>query len=298
MRVPATASRVALALELGLACFGWSAEPATTLARIEAPPPAANRRYLLGPRDLLLVTVYTRGGTSDGHSASIEFPVDSVGSINLPLVGKFTVVGRTTRQVEDALVAAYRKFLNDPQVGVVVKEYRSKRVHLVGQVAVNGPVYLEHEDTTLFEVVARAGGFVNAADPLENADQRNVIVQRGATKQVIDFYGAAISATKADTFVVQDGDYIYVPKTLHRVSVLGGVKNATEVELRPGTTLLEAISKAGSFTERSRRDQVRILRKDGKGGTTTIPIDATRIFHGKAPDLALEPGDVIYVSEW
>ncbi len=286
-----------------------AAQPGVYSPRPASPPPARpgedpTRIYLIGPRDLLAIAVFTQDqsftqtSTSQPTANTIEIPVNPRGEVSLPLVGKIRAADRTAEQLEDILGKAFSRFVKDPQVSVLVKDHRAKRVFVVGQVNLNGPVFLQHEQTTLFEVISRAGGFVNAfLNTLEGADPHHIIVERRGQKFSIDFYGDATSTKGGIDFVVEDGDQVFVPKPLHRVRVLGGVKMASELELKPNMTLLEAIAKAGSFTERSRRDQVRLIREGG-GRKNTLNVDATKIFHGRETDLLLQPGDVVYVSEW
>lgn len=256
------------------------------------------RSYVLGPRDVLAVSIFTQDRGSQNDDNTLSVPINEQGFISLPLVGKVKAAGTTTSQVEEKVSSMYKRFVKDPQVSVSVAEHRARRVFVVGQVNENGPVYLRHEGTTLFEIISRVGGFVNAPeDQLHGADARNVIVQRGGEKIVVDFYGEATDTNTALDFEVRDGDQIFVPKPLNRIRVLGGVQSSGEFELRPGMTLMDAIAMAGSFTEKSRRDQIRIL-SEGGGRKKTRYLDATRIFHGKVPDVPLSPGDVIYVSEW
>lgn len=269
----------------------------STTARTTAPAATSQRTYLVGPRDILAVTVFTQERTQSEDS-TLEVPVNSKGFISLPLVGKILASGKDVGAIEEAIATKYRRFVKDPQVSVYVRDHRAKRVFVVGQVTQNGEIALTHEKTTLFEVISRAGGFITAADAqLLGADARNIVVQRGESKIKIDFYGEAIDTNTALDFFVQDGDQIFVPKPLNRIRVLGGVQNSGEFELKPSMTLLDAIALAGSFTEKSRRDQVRIISGEG-GRENTRYVDATRIFHGREPDVALQPEDVIYVSEW
>ena len=54
-----------------------------------------------------------------------------------------------------------RGFIRNPQVTVVVQEFRSKTVYVVGEVARPGPYPLAGR-TTLLELLAKAGGTANA----------------------------------------------------------------------------------------------------------------------------------------
>lgn len=279
-----------------------TAAPAAPSATTSSSGPAApgssleGRRYTLGPGDRLSVYVFTRDRRrEDEDDGPLEVPVTASGHVTLPLVGRLAATGDTTEGLERKIYERYKEFVKDPQVSVSVSAYRAKRVYVIGQVRADGEIFLNHDSTSLFEVIARAGGFVDSfGSPLEGADVHNIVVRRGGQRIHIDFYGNEVGDQAAKTFLVQDGDFVFVPKPLRRVRVLGGVQKAGEFELKPGMSLLDAIAQAGSFTVRSRRDQVRILRSDGE----TLHADATRIFHGKTEDIPLEPGDVIYVSEW
>lgn len=261
---------------------------------------SAGRTYLVGPRDVLSVSVFTKEEGETENQEPLRVPVTHAGFIAVPLAGRLEAAGRTTSEIEAELRQRYARLFKDPHVSVAMDSYRAKRAFVMGQVMEDGPVYLEHEATSLFEVITRAGGFSDATgDPLQGADVYNVIVQRGSEKVFVDFYGTITDRASAKSFLVEDGDVIFVPKPLNRFRVLGGVNAAGEFELKPGTTLLDGIALAGSFTTRSRRDRVRILSagEDGAAGSVRN-VDATRIFHGKEPDIPLKSGDVIYVSEW
>lgn len=275
--------------------------PETPVARSTTLVPQGKRKrvYYVGPRDVLSVTLFTQDKTTVGEDSSLEIPVSAGGEVILPLIGRVKAANKTTIQLEGEMTTKYRHFLNNPQVSVVVKEHRAKVVWVVGQVENNGPIYLEHDQTSLFEVLSRAGGLVRSAqeEGLDGADGRNIVVQRGPEKFIVDFFGEALDRQGSREFLVQPEDRIFVPEPADRVQVLGGVRDAKEVRLRPGMTLLQAIAKAGSFTKGSRRDQIRIIR-DGGGQDNTLQVDGTRIFHGKEEDVLLLPGDVVYVSEW
>lgn len=254
------------------------------------------RRYLVGPLDVLAVTVFTQDEAQlKQENSSIAAPVSETGDILLPLIGQVRAAGKTTPDLALEIRARYQHFLKAPQVNVTVLEHRSKVVWVAGQVVRNGPIYLQDEETSLFEVISRAEGLVRGTmDDLGGADEQNIVVIRGPKKFVVDFAGQALEKATAREFLMQPGDRVYVPRPQNRVQILGGVRDAREIRLYPGMTMLEAIAKAGSFTKGSRRHLVKILRESGE----TIPVDATQVFKGRAPDVPLEPGDIIYVTEW
>ncbi len=260
-----------------------------------------DRKYYLGPRDVLEITVlgleeFERKGLGD----ELEFVVNENGFVNVPLVGLVKALGETSTKLTKSLTQRFKKYVTLPQVSVVIRHYRSKLVHVLGKVYNNGAIALKYENTTLFEVLAEAGGFSSKLPSLEGIalnqpDMRNVYVIRKNKKYIVNIYDRLIDKADDKPFFVKPGDKIFVPEPVQTVSVLGGVKKAGSFELKSGLSLLQAIAMAGSFVEDSRRDKVKIIREGIKSPMT---INAVRIVNGRAKDVKLEPGDVIYVAEW
>ena len=72
------------------------------------------------------------------------------------------VLGLTPTELEKLLVAKLSNKIVQPDVTVVVREIRSKRVYLVGAVNKVGPVPLL-SDLTVLQVLAEAGGLTEYA---------------------------------------------------------------------------------------------------------------------------------------
>tara|TARA_Y100000589_G_scaffold308595_1_gene325305 strand:+ start:354 stop:1244 length:891 start_codon:yes stop_codon:yes gene_type:complete len=260
-----------------------------------------NRQYYLGPRDILEITVmglkeFERKGLGD----ELEFVVNENGFVNVPLIGLVMARGETTSKLTNSLTERFKKYVTQPQVSVVIKRYRSKLVHVLGKVYNNGAIALKYDNTTLFEVLAEAGGFSSKLPSLDGIalnqpDMRNVYVIRNNKKYVINIYDRLIDQADDEPFLMKSGDKIFVPEPVQTISVLGGVKKAGSFELKNGLSLLQAIAMAGSFVEDSRRDQVQIIRK---GLKVPMTVNAVRIVKGRAEDIKLKSGDVVYVAEW
>jgi len=116
----------ALAAE-GLAQAPPTAAPAPAPA---AAPNAGPADYLIGPSDILSVTVY-------GHPDLTQtLFVQPDGTFTFPLVGRVKGSDMTPAELEKKIVVLLsRGFIRNPQVTVVVQEYRSKTVYVVGEVA-------------------------------------------------------------------------------------------------------------------------------------------------------------------
>ena len=84
------------------------------------------------------------------------------------------------------------------------------------------------------------------------------------------------------------------------VYVLGQVSKPGSLQIPPEKTLtvLEAITSVGGFTDVANTSKVRVLRlKDGK--QKNLDVDVTQITKqgNKSLDIALEPGDVVFVPQ-
>src|SRR5713101_2231423 len=114
--------------------------------------------YRLGPEDLLQITLFNVPETEVGATPRrLEVRVSQQGVITLPLLGDITVAGLTTSALEQTLQERYKEYLRNPQIGVFVKEYRSQRISVIGQVRKPG-VFELSGPKTLIDLLAMAGG--------------------------------------------------------------------------------------------------------------------------------------------
>lgn len=128
-----------------------------------------NPPYVLGqdgndrkvaPSDIIVVEVFGEKDLSGEHR------VQQSGTIKYPLLGSVEVAGKTPVQVAALLAAKLEAdYLVDPQVNVMVKEYRMRTVSVVGKVNREGVVEIPAEQKIdILEGIARAGGFSPVAN--------------------------------------------------------------------------------------------------------------------------------------
>lgn len=159
----------------------------------------------LGPGDLFEVRVFRQEDLSGPYNVSSE------GKISFPLIGMVQVSGRTPSQVEaeirDRLADGY---LKNPQVSVLVKEYRSKKVSVFGQVQKPGTLSFA-DGMTIVEAISQAGGFTDMAR--KNA----VTVTRPGKDEKNAKYTIPVESIgqgSAENFFIRPGDVIFVPRRL------------------------------------------------------------------------------------
>lgn len=114
--------------------------------------------YKIGPQDVLEFTVFKV------PELGKNVQVADTGTVNLPLVGEVRAAGRTASELErelERLLGA--KYLQKPQVTILVKEFNSQRITIEGSVKKPG-VYPVRGRTTLLQYVALAEGLDPVAD--------------------------------------------------------------------------------------------------------------------------------------
>jgi len=121
--------------------------------------------YLIGPDDILSI-VYWRD-----KDMSMDVQVRPDGMISLPLINDVLAAGQTPEQLREKLTEESKKYIEDPSVTVVVKDIKSRRVFIQGQVAKQGQYPLTGPMDVL-QLIALAGGMG------EYADSKNIVVLR------------------------------------------------------------------------------------------------------------------------
>jgi polysaccharide export outer membrane protein len=121
------------------------------------PPPTQST--VVGPGDLFEVSVL--GEKDLPH----EYRVQPDGTIDFPYLDRLTVAGLEPQQIEDLIKKELgeKKILVEPQVTLVVKQYNSKKVSVVGAVQKPGSLPWS-EGMKLVEAISLSGGLTSLAD--------------------------------------------------------------------------------------------------------------------------------------
>src|SRR4029450_4140146 len=117
----------------------------------------AQRLYIVGPNDVLTITVYNQ------EKLSGKFVVEADGTFAYPLLGRVAAGGLGIRAGEDKVGQGLADgFLKDPQITVAVDQYRSQQIFVMGEVKQPGPLQFTGS-MTLIEALARAGSVTERA---------------------------------------------------------------------------------------------------------------------------------------
>ncbi|HSN14976.1 MAG TPA: polysaccharide biosynthesis/export family protein [Anaeromyxobacteraceae bacterium] len=81
-----------------------------------------------------------------------------------------------------------------------------------------------------------------------------------------------------------------------KVFVFGEVQKPGTFQYEEGMTVVQAITLAGGFTKSAAQNSTSVTRRV-KGQEVKVKLTVQDIALGKAPNFALEPGDIVYVPE-
>ena len=159
-------------------------------------------KYVIGIGDVLAIAFWRE------QALSGDVVVRPDGKISLPLLNDVQASGSTPEELAHVLAGAAVKFVDEPDVAVIVKEIHSRRVFLVGQVATPGMVPLTG-DMNVLQLIAVGGGL------LEYADRKNIVITRTQDRQEMRFkfnYDDVLKGKNVrQNILLRPGDTVVVP---------------------------------------------------------------------------------------
>lgn len=138
------------------------------------------------------------------------------GKIALQLIGEVDVHGKSPAELRKELLKLYTPHLKNPDVAVIMRTLRNRRVFVGGQVVTPGVIEMPGK-TDVLEAVMQSGGFI-----LPEAEVKNVIVIRHKDDQRYAYSVDLEAALKGETskpFFLRPQDIVYVPRT--KITMVG-----------------------------------------------------------------------------
>lgn len=248
------------------------AMPAAPAADAGKPGPnALTEGYVVGVGDVIEVSVLGR----EDYKARVQVQVD--GTVQLPLIKDVKAAERTVLQLRNDIRQALinGQYFTDPAVSVVVSNYSSRYVTVLGEVTNPGLVPTDRA-YRLSEIIARAGGLKpGASDSI-------VLTRSTGESQSYDIKAVASGGDGQDP-QVNPNDRIFVDK-IAEFYVTGAVNGPGVHPLRRKMTLRMAIAQAGGVSAQGSMKRIKVFR-DGKE-IPKFPLEQT-----------IQAGDSIEVGE-
>ena len=236
--------------------------------------------YILGPGDVVRITVF------QNPDMTTEARISEEGKITFPLIGQVEIGGVTPAAAEARIAGRLNAggFVLNPQVNMVVAQFRSRMVSVLGQVGKPGRYPIEERSATVSDMLATAGGVLPTG-----GDEIIVVRKKGDSEErlVVDLDAGLLSGGPGPKVELENDDTLYVPRA-PMFYIYGEVQKPGQYRLERGITVMQAISAGGGLTLRGTDKRVKISRTESDG--TLKEMDA------KLGD-PVRRNDVIYVKE-
>ncbi len=196
-------------LLMALACSSFISYSAHVCAQAASTDTASNQiEYRIQPLDTIQITVFQEPDLTQ------KVKVSQQGTINYPLLGTVQIAGLTVSEAEKRIAALLaRDYLVNPRVSIAVENYSGRQVILLGQVKNPGSYEIPADESlTLLQMIARSGGFTEAAA----SDRVSIVRSENGQKRKIVINVSAIikNRGKSKDIDLMPGDVVSVPETL------------------------------------------------------------------------------------
>jgi len=178
--------------------------PATAAAAAapRATDPIVPAGYYIGTDDVLSI-VYWKD-----KDMSADAKVRPDGRIALPLINEVQAAGLTPEQLQQRLTEESKKYMEDANITVVVREINSRRVFITGEVNKPGPYPLTSA-TTVMQLISLAGGLRDYANA-----KKIMIMRKESGRQIslaFNYKDVAAGKNLNQNVELKPGDTVVVP---------------------------------------------------------------------------------------
>jgi protein involved in polysaccharide export with SLBB domain len=294
LRFPAVIPKRTVKSENGLTYFGYEIFSTTPSAFEPTASGPIDPEYIIGPDDVLRVSVW---GQVEQQN---ELTVDIEGRVFLPTAGPVVVSGLTIEEVKKTLTKqlsrSFQGLTASPKtmwMDVSLVKVKPKRVFIMGEVE-NPGGYTVSSYANIFNSLFAVGG------PTVQGSLRDIRLIRGnKTIAKVDLYMYLTGSEKNNDLRVQNNDIIYVPVRKNTIYLRGKIRRPAIYELLPGENIKKLIEYAGgtlptSYLERIQVERIIPLKERVKNDIERRMIDINyREILLKNSDVPLADGDII-----
>lgn len=169
-------------------------------AKAAQPARAMREDYKIGAGDQIDVRVW-----KEEEMSAIGVMVRADGKVSLPFLKEVQAAGFTPSELEARLKEGFTKFVQDPEVSVLIRQVTSEKIYVMGQVRKPGPLVMT-TPLTVLQAIAESGG------PTEYAKKKKMYVLRKGTEKIPFNYEGILKGEAMDqNIVLLPGDTIVVP---------------------------------------------------------------------------------------
>lgn len=271
----------------------------TLIALLAPPRPARAEDYVLGPEDVVAVSVWLHPELERSVTVSAD------GNITLPPVGEIKAAGLTPKQLGERIADRLSAYLRQTTtVTATVTRFMSRSVFVTGSVASPGRYGFERIPS-LVEVLGASGGAQTGA----NLDQVQVVRTENGVRRTLqaDVASAMRAGDTSGLPELRPGDTVIVSGVLpgggpgpglapgEGAGVLGEVNRPGLVPVGGGADLWAVLAAAGGTTVRANLRDVRVLTRTESGTSVTVHDLREVLDRGSRAPVTVRSGDVVVV---
>ncbi len=307
-------------LTVNVAWSQASGNPGGTAAKPETPAPATatpgalvalDEDYRIGINDVVEIQI------EDAAELSGSYRIAKSGTFLMPFLGRITAQKKTPEELAKFIADGLRdRYLSNPNVRVVVRQYNSRSFFIQGAVR-NPGVYQVEGKPSLLVLLTLAGGLAEnhsstgfilrpnkqaptstppASDSSHQAamDAQPAAAQNEYSLLKVNVNGLLVGRFEQNMYL-EPGDIVNIPPN-EVFFVAGEVQTPGSFALKEGTTLRHAISLAQGTNFKADVKRGIIFREDpGSGKKREVNVDIAAVMNGRQEDVAILPNDIIYV---
>lgn len=243
---------------------------------------AQEPNYVLGPGDVVRITVF------NSPDLSLETRISEADLISYPLVGQVKIGGISTVAAEHKIADLLEKggFIKKPQVNILVTQFQSKLVSVLGSVFKPGRYPLERT-TNLADLLALVGGVTPDGSDL-------VTVTNATGKTEYDLQKIVGKPDGLKSIVLSGGEVVFVHS--RDISVMGQVLKPGKYAVVGGVrTVADFLSVAGGISPTGSDTITVTTVREGKINRFDVDVDSLFRTGDNTANIELASGDTIYV---
>ena len=256
--------------------------------------------YRLSAGDILSIQLWAYPEITppiqDRGASSVGYPIDMEGYIQLPLVGRVHIAGKTLAETNLFLHNQFAKYLKHPDVVVRVLSYEGRRYFVNGQVIRSGQYNLNDQPISIYTALGQAGGI-----DTKTGDTTNIqLIRNGQTYNlnIIQLEKQGLSLHK---LLIQPNDTIFVnTKQEQKLYVMGESNKSQALVLRDqGMTLSDVLGESEGINPYSASAaRIYVMRTDLNSKQSTIfQLNLNNIGNlALANQFAMQKNDIVYID--
>ena len=193
--------------------------------------------YRLGVADQIVIYLF---GTDN---RSLKLQVERNGAINFPQIGPIQISGLSFDDATNLIQKTVTNKFIGVEAVVTMGKLKAMNIFMAGEIKVPGAYSLSGL-STITQAIYQAGGITDIGSL-----RKIQVLRSGALIATFDAYDLLMRGDSSKDIRLRSGDVVFVPSYSGLVKVHGQVKRPMMYEINDETTVKDAISMAGGYTE-------------------------------------------------